>query len=360
MKTWTNAQCVVFEALTNPSGGWQRCRTPKTRRCLRGTWASRTRCGKGAQISASDHCQLLMKHSTASLSCLLSGSQDRKKRKTEKHGELHREGIRSTKRRQHKRAGGGNGVQGRPRRAAAEAMAPTSQETWFLCCAPAVAPSHPTLLGSAPRRAPRLLPISSLLATKGSDGEQPTGTPDGPTHPPGGPQVEDTKPSHEEDGIDKAHQLVVLLLPASSFLCFFSVLCLESGCKLIECWGSSFLQLWWVSPTPPRWGQMWVQAAVCLCALRDVGWGRLQWAWAISCEMSESWQVFHTHMDLTRKWRGKSKTLHHGEGVIFFSLFFTSRKNRLFLRVWLMLFDLWHCCCCSTSRCLVCSIGKIK
>lgn len=66
-----------------------------------------------------------MKHSTASLSCLLSGSQDRKKRKTEKHGELHREGIRSTKRRQHKRAGGGDGVQGRPRRAAAKAMAPT-------------------------------------------------------------------------------------------------------------------------------------------------------------------------------------------------------------------------------------------
>lgn len=107
------------------------------------------------------------------------------------------------------------------------------------------------------------------LATNACDGEQLTGAPDEPAHPPGGPQ-QDLKPSHEEDGADKAHQLVVLLLLGSLELavCFLRFLCALFG-KWVEAPGPLGLLL------PPAvvgvpwlllWGgEMWAQAG-------DLGW----------------------------------------------------------------------------------------
>lgn len=95
--------------------------------------------------------------------------------------------------------------------------------------------SAPLLLGLRPGPGARcLLDTCGSLATNACDGEQLTGAPDEPAHPPGGPQ-QDLKPSHEEDGADKAHQLVVLLLLGSLELavCFLRFLCALFG-KWVE------------------------------------------------------------------------------------------------------------------------------
>lgn len=189
----------------------------------------------------------------------------------------------------------------------------------------------------------RLTPPAGYLPTT-PDREQLIGAPDEPAHPPGGPQ-QDLKPSHEADGADKAHQLVVPLLLGSLELagCFLRVLCALFG-KWVEAPGAPSFSSCGERPLASPLGRwVWVQAG----ELGGCGncWGCLYcWRQSLGSPLGvpESWWVFHTHRGLGRKWRGKSKTLHRGKGVVFFGLFFSSWKDRLLLRVWLILCDLWH------------------
>lgn len=115
--------------------------------------------------------------------------------------------------------------------------------------------------------------------------EQLTGAPDEPAHPPGGPQ-QDLKPSHEEDGADTAHQLVVPLLLGSLELavCFLRFLCALFG-KWVEAPGPLGLLLPpavvgvpWLLPWGGRCGHRPVIRGVVgtaegACAAGGRGWG---------------------------------------------------------------------------------------